>query len=226
MSVVKGAVNSKIQLNLGDPSMTLMHRAGLAGLWMTLKQLEQKYSTSAQRPGNFTWSLTPRSISLNWEGQDLEILDWLLKQSFQISDEGLISLTGLNSQAMEIGTQVTIHQGITGTFLQHNKFFKSTGKVSKRLPIDEIEIVAEYKKAASYAHQDFAKHLCDEQGKLLRGTIGIAGWLYPGAVVRHYAFKEETQFEETLEQALALLFSPVACQYFVLPSHSHKKQAQ
>ena len=226
MSGMKRALNSKIQLHLADPSITLMHRAGMAGFWMTLKQLEQQYPTSAERPGNFTWSLTPRSISLNWEGQDLEILDWLLKQSFQISAEGLISLTGLNPQAMDIGTQVTIHQGITGTFLQHNKFFKSTGKVSKKLSIDGIEIVAEYKKAASYAHQDFAKHLCDEQGKLLQGTIGIAGWLYPGAVVRHYAFKEQTQFEETLEQALALLFSPVACQYFVLPSHSHKKQAQ
>lgn len=226
MSGVKGAVNSKIQLNLGDPSMTLMHRAGLAGLWMTLKQLEQQYPTSVERPGNLTWSLTPRSISLNWQGQDLEILDWLLKQSFQISDEGLISLTGLNPQAMDIQTQVTIHQGITGTFLQHNQFFKSTGKVSMGLAIDEIEIVAEYKKAASYAHQDFAKHLCDKQGQLLRGTIGIAGWLYPGAVVRHYAFKEQTQFEETLEQALALLFAPVACQYFVLPSHSHKKRVQ
>ena len=226
MSVVKGAVNSKIQLNQGDPSMTLMHRAGLAGLWMTLKQLEQQYPTSAERPGNFTWLLTPRSISLDWEGQDLEILDWLLKQSFQISPEGLISLTGLNPQSMDIGTQVTIHQGITGTFLQHNKFFKSTGKVSKKLSIDGIEIVAEYKKAASYAHQDFAKHLCDEEGRLLPQTIGSAGWLYPGAVVRHYAFKEQTQFEETLEQALALLFAPVACQYFVLPLHSHKKRAQ
>jgi CRISPR-associated protein Cas8a1/Csx13 len=226
MSVVKGAVNSKIQLNQGDPSMTLMHRAGMAGLWMTLKQLEQQYPTSAERPGNFTWSLTPRSISLNWEGQDLEILDWLLKQSFQISDEGLISLTGLNPQAMDIQTQITIHQGITGTFLQHNKFYKSNGKESKSLTVDGREIVVEYQRAKSYVHQHFYNHLCDEQGELLRGTIGIAGWLYPGAVVRHYAFKEQTQFEETLEQALALLFAPIACQYFVLPSHSRKKRAQ
>jgi CRISPR-associated protein Cas8a1/Csx13 len=206
--------------------MTLMHLPGLAGLWMTLKQLEQQYPTLAERPGNFTWSLTPRSISLDWEGQDLEILDWLLKQSFQISGEGLILLTGLNPQAMDIGTQVTIHKGITGTFLQHNKFFKSNGKKSKPLPVDGRIINVEYKRAESYAHQHFAKHLCDEQGQLLRGTIGIAGWLYPGAVVRHYAFKEQTQFEETPERALALLFAPVACQYFVLLSHSPDKRAQ
>jgi CRISPR-associated protein Cas8a1/Csx13 len=226
MSVVKGAVNSKIQLNLGDPSMTLMHRAGLAGFWMTLKQLEQQYPTSAERPGNFTWLLTPRSISLNWEGQDLEILDWLLKQSFQISGEGLILLTGLNPQAMDIGTQVTIHQGITGTFLQHNQFFKANGNASKLLIVDGREIVIEYQRAESYAHQHFSKHLCDEQGQLLRGRIGIRGWLYPGAVVRHYAFKEQTKFKETPERALALLFAPVACQYFVLPLHFQGKRAQ
>jgi len=226
MSVVKGAVNSKIQLNLGDPSMTLMHRAGMAGLWMTLKQLEQQYPTSAERPGNFTWSLTPRSISLDWEGQDLEILDWLLKQSFQISGEGLISLTGLNPQAIDIGTQVSIHQGITETFLQHNKFFKSNGKESKSLTIDGREIVVEYKRAEFYAHQHFARHLCDDEGQLFQGMIGVVGWLYPGAVVRHAAFKKQTKFEETPERAIALLFAPVACQYFVLPSHSQGKRAQ
>ena len=225
MSGVKGAVNSKIQLDLGNPSMTLMHRAGMAGLWMTLKQLEQQYPTSAERPSNLTWSLTPRSISLNWEGQDLEILDWLLKQSFQISSEGLISLTGLNPQAMDIGMQVTIHQGITGTFLQHNKFFKSNGDESKSLTADGREIVVDYKRAELYAHQHFSKHLCDEQGQLLRGTIGIRGWLYPGAVVRHHAFNKLTNFEETSERALALLFAPVACQYFVLPSHVPDEQA-
>ena len=206
--------------------MTLMHRAGLAGLWMTLKQLEQRYPTSAERPGNLTWSLTPRSISLNWEGQDLEILDWLLKQSFQISDEGLILLTGLNPHPMDIETQITIHQGITGTFLQHNKFFKSNGKESKPLTVDGSKIVVEYKIAESYIHQHFAKHLCDEKGKLLQETIGIVGWLYPGAVVRHAAFEKQTKFEETPEQIIALLFAPVACQYFVLRSYSPGKGAQ
>jgi hypothetical protein len=56
MSGVKGVVNSKIRLELGEPSMTLMHRAGMAGFWMTLKQLEEQYPTSAERPGNLTWS--------------------------------------------------------------------------------------------------------------------------------------------------------------------------
>ncbi len=119
---------------------------------------------------------------------------------------------------MDIPTQVVIHQGITGTFLQHNKFFKSAGKESKLLSVDGIKFVVEYKKAAFYAHQHFAKKLCDEHGQFLQEPIGVAGWLYPGAVVRHAAFNKQTKFEEKPEHALALLFAPVACQYFIMRS--------
>lgn len=217
---MKTEANPKIQLNLGDPSMTLLHRAGMAGLWMTLKKLEKIYPKPAQRIGNLSWLLTSRDISLNWEGQDFIVLDWLLKNSFKISDEGLISLTGLDSQNMDIQTQIIIHQGITATFIQHNQFFKSAGQQSKHLTIDGIQIRVNYKKATSYAHQNFAKHLCDQYGQLLQEPIGIRGWLYPGAVVRHYAFKDKTTFEEKAEYALALLFAPVACQYFMRRSHT------
>lgn len=70
MSVVASVVNPKIRLNLGDPSITWIHRAGIAGLWMTLKQLEKLYPIPTKRPGNLTWLLAPRSISLEWQGQD------------------------------------------------------------------------------------------------------------------------------------------------------------
>ena len=193
---------------------------------MTLKKLEKIYLTPAQRIGNLTWLLTPRCISLDWQGQDFTTLDWLLKQSFQISDEGLISLTGLDSQNMDIQTQIIIHQGITTTFTQHNQFFKSAGQQSKQLIVDGIKLRVDYKKAADYAHQHFAKHLCDQYGQLLQEPVGITGWLYPGAVVRHYAFKNQTKFEEKAENALALLFAPVACQYFVLRSHTEPSRTK
>lgn len=220
MQRIASQVTPKIQLTITDPSMTLLHRAGMAGLWMALKRLEQEYSSPAARPGNLTWSLSNCSISLNWEGEDFKVLDWLLKQSFQITDEGLISLMGLNLQA-----QIIVHQGITATFLQHNKFFKSVGQAIKSVTVDGKELRVEYKKAVSYAHQDFAKHLCDQSGQLLSEMIGVVGWLYPGAVVRHSAYKE-TKFEEQTKYALALLFAPVACHYFVLRSDLQSQMQQ
>ncbi|MEC4818736.1 MAG: type I-MYXAN CRISPR-associated Cas8a1/Cmx1 [Scytonema sp. PMC 1069.18] len=224
--MIKTTDNPKIQLNLSDHSTTLLHRAGIAGFWMTLKQLEKIYPTPAQRTGNLTWLLTPGSISLYWEGPDFIVLDWLLKQSFLISDEGLISLTGLNSQEMGIERQIVIHECITETFLQLNKFFKSSEKKSQSLTVDGRKFLLEYKRAISYAHQHFAKHLCDKYGQFLQEPIGIVGWLYPGAVVRHYAFEKETKFEERPVYALALLFAPIACQYFILRSHTKPKYPQ
>jgi CRISPR-associated protein Cas8a1/Csx13 len=217
MPIFESLVKPKIQLNLSDPNMTWLHGAGMAGLWMTLKQLEKIYPICTQRVGNLTWSLTPRSISLFWEGQDFIVLDWLLKQSFQISDNGLIFLMGLNNP-LDVQTQIVIHQGITATFLQHNKFFKSAGAASSLITIDKIKFLVKYKKAAYYANQHFAKHLCNNHGQLLQESIGITGWLYPGATVRHYAFSKQTKFEEKPEYALILLFAPMACQYFALLS--------
>jgi CRISPR-associated protein Cas8a1/Csx13 len=218
----------KIQLHLGDPGITLMHRAGIAGLWMTLEQLQREYPDPSSREGNLTWSLTARRVSLDWEGQDLEVLDWLLKQSFRISDEGLISLTGLNPGQMDLQTRITVHQGIRGTFVQHPSAFKSAGEETRSLQIDpdSPEIVVNYKKARSYAHQDFAKKLCDKKGNLSTKPIAVAGWLNPGATVRHVAFSNQTGFEEPPKRALALVFAPVACQYFILRSRLRDKRAQ
>lgn len=218
----------KIQLHIGDPGITLMHRAGIAGLWMTLEQLQQEYPEPSSRAGRISWSLAPRSISLDWEGEDFEVLDWLLQQSFQISEEGLISLTGLNPSEMDLQTRVTVHQGMRGTFVQHPSAFKSAGEETKSLQIDENgpEIVIRYKKAVSYAHQNFAKNLCDKKGKLHQKPISIAGWMNPGATVRHVAFSSQTGLQETPQRVLALLFAPVACQYFLLYSRLREKRAQ
>jgi CRISPR-associated endonuclease/helicase Cas3 len=214
----------KMKLHLGDPGMTLLHRAGLAGLYMTLKQLD----TINDRPGNLTWDLTSRRINLSWHGNDLEVLDWLLKQAFQIDQDGLIELTGLKSKTIDVQNKVTLHQGIRGTFLQHPSTCKTTGIVSKSLSINENspQINVKYQALSRYAHQEFASNLCDKNGNLLKEAISVAGWLNPGAVVRHTAFSGQTSFEETPEYAFILLFATVACQYFVLRSRLRDKRAQ
>jgi len=50
----------EIQFSLSATEMTVMHRMGVAGLWMTLKQLEVTHPNSSQRAGNLTWSLSPK----------------------------------------------------------------------------------------------------------------------------------------------------------------------
>ena len=251
-------VKPKIDISLNDPGMTMLHRAGVAGLYMTLKTLTKCYPTLKSRPGNLKWTLTKNTISLYWIGNDYQALDWLFSESFQISNDGLISLTGLQSPSKE--NQLAIHIGIQNTFLQHNQFFKSTGNAIEHLIIDGLEVAIDYKKAKSYANQNYAEQLCPieklnwksifpklkliilshhiliallfllnvkQGGNIKKKIVGISGWLYPGTTVKHYAYKKQTQFTETIERAIALLYAPVACLYFISPkSHLHDTSKQ
>ncbi len=216
----------KMQFHLHDRGMTLLEQAGVVGLWMTLKELERYYPSPAQRPGQLDWSLSSHAISLCWEGYDAEVLDWLLKQAFQTDDHGLIRLVGLSSQIAGSHSQIAMHQGITGTFLQHNQSYDSSGKARLLLEIDGQKITVWYKQLTAYNHQTFAKRLCDKQGNLLQEPIRIVGWLYPGATRTHNAFGESTKFEATPENAFLLLFAPVACWYFMLSTESVDRAIQ
>ncbi|MGL6338023.1 MAG: type I-MYXAN CRISPR-associated Cas8a1/Cmx1 [Waterburya sp.] len=223
--MITKAVEPKIEISLSNPGMTMLHRAGVAGLYITLKALAKRYPTVKSRQGNLKWVLNNDSINLDWKGNDFETLDWLLKESFQISKLGLISLVGLDSQTLE--NQLITHIGISNTFLQHNSVLKFDGDMSQSLTIDGLEVDIKYKKAKYYIYQNYAKELCNTKGQLLTKHIGIKGWLYPGATVKHEDFTANTQFKETIERVLALLFAPVACFYFIArKSHLHNTKIQ
>ena len=214
----------QIEFDLGDPGYTLLHRAGLAGLWMTLAQLEEE---GVNPPNNLEWRLSHRRICLSWQGCDQDVLNWLLQESFQLSD-GLISLRGLDARNMRIDAQMIVHQGILGTFLQHTSTHKATGMTQQSFQLDEDKpkIIVTYKALQSYVYQRFAKSLCDKNGNFLSKPVTVAGWLNPGAVVRHVAFSSSTSFEEPPEHAFVLLFAPVACYYFLLRSQLRSQRAQ
>ncbi|UZQ55105.1 type I-MYXAN CRISPR-associated Cas8a1/Cmx1 [Trichothermofontia sichuanensis B231] len=214
----------KLELDLGNPRYTLLHRAGLAGLYMTLAQLQREGCNSLQ---TLTWRLNRRSVCLDWQGLDLEVLSTLLKEAFRLKD-GMIDLRGLATGTMRPELQAIVHLGMLGTFLQHTSTHKATGSVTKSFELEENKppILVTYKALSSYVHQDFAKNLCDANGRLLEKPISVAGWLNPGAVVRHTAFSASTGFEELAEDALVLLFAPVACYYYLLRSTLRDKRSQ
>jgi CRISPR-associated protein Cas8a1/Csx13 len=214
----------ELELDLGNPGYTLLHRAGLAGLWMTLKQLDRE---NVSPPENLKWQLTHRQVILTWDGNDRNALDWLLRESFQLSN-GLISLRGLDAKTMRIESQVIVHQGMLGTFLQHTSTHKAAGTETKNFQLEEDKppVIVTYKSLNSYVHQEFAKSLCDKKGNFLKKPMSVAGWLNPGATVRHVAFSSSTSFEETPEQAFVLLFAPIACYYFLLRSKLRDKRSQ
>lgn len=216
------------EFHLSNPRYTLLHRAGLAGLWMSLFQFEQENF----QPDNLHWRLYPQGLTLEWEGIDLDVLDALFKQAFQIDDDGMIQLRGLNPQKLPLEERLICHEGIINTFVQHTSACKSPSKQPKQKSFFEEEdkpgtgITISYRDVRWYIHQDFAKSLCNKQGELIDGFINVAGWLNPGAAVRHVAFSQQTSFEELAVDALVLAFAPVACCYFRLRSHLRHERSQ
>ena len=210
------APQPKIFLSLKANDTTIIHRGGMTGLWMSLKVLEKKYPNPTKRPSNFSWNLTATSISLDWQGEDFPVLDWLLKQSFQLNEVGLITFTGLESCSFELINKIHNHKAINDTFLRLNKFYQKRKVSSQSFKINNIQVSFKYKQLNSYTHQTFAEKLCDESGNLINDYIKIVSWLYPGATVRHAKIEKFNKIEEKLEYALALLFLPLVCQYYIL----------
>lgn len=131
------ATQLKISLSLYAADTTIMHRAGMTGLYMTLKRLEKQYPSSRQRGGYISWSLTADTIELFWKGSDFVALSWLIKESFQLDDIGLIHLAGLDNSATDLSQKIHIHEGFCAVFLRHNQFYQAGNLVNAELTVEE-----------------------------------------------------------------------------------------
>jgi CRISPR-associated protein Cas8a1/Csx13 len=221
------ATRPKISLRLHSSDTTIMHQVGMTGFYMDLKRLEEKYPSSHQRGGYMSWILSADTIELFWEGSDLVALSWLIKESFQLDEKGLIHLSGLDNDAADLSKKIHIHEGICAVFLRHNKFYKAEKPITTKLMVERKEVEYEYKPLTWYAHQTFAEQLCEKDTQQLRQDyVQITSWLYLGGIVRHAKAQNVTKLEEKPEYALALLFVPVVCDYYLLhlPSEDLKEK--
>lgn len=221
------ATQPKISLSLDAADTTIMHRVGITGLYMTLKRLEKQYPSSRQRGGHISWVLTADTIELFWEGSDFVALSWLIKESFQLDNTGLIHLAGLENNAIDLSQKVHIHKGMCAVFLRHNQFYQAGELVNTELEVEEKKVEYQYKSLTWYAHQTFAEKLCEADTQQLRHDyVQITSWLYLGGIVRHARTQNTTKLEEKPEYALALLFVPVVCHYCLLhiPSENLKER--
>ena len=144
---------TKIHLDIREPSMTFLHRAGVAGLFIQLKYFQQ---LNLQPPHGLNWSLTAQTIELGWTGKDLDALQWLFSQSFQIDSDGLIYFPAIE-HSLDFRQRLAIHRSLCNSFLQHYQFFKSAGQVVR----DKGDRQIKYRACASYVHQRATDFLCD-----------------------------------------------------------------
>ena len=197
-----------MRLDLFAPGMTLLHRAGLAGLWMTLKNFEER----GLQLNAGSWTLADRGIELHWTDR-AAFFEWLFANSFKLTQSGLIWLTALGDPADNLQQAVIVHNAVLGTFLQHGQTRKAdpsnrpAGAASFELGDETLAV--HFQRVFSYAHQRAHVDLAEPSDRLT-----VPGWLFPGAVVRHVAHGDVTAFEETPERLLALLYAPAGVVYF------------
>lgn len=207
-------------MDLFSPGMTALHRAGLAGLWMTLKQFER----DDVRLSGGSWELTAWSVALRWEaGRTQAFLESLFKRSFRIDKRGLIWLAALGPPDDHFQSAVVLNEALLGTFLQHPQHRKAdstsrpTGAAS--LEIDDAPFPIAYRKVTSYAHQIAWKKLVANDGTLQGARL--AGWQFPGGATRHWGFGDDTALEEPPERSIPLIYAAVGGIYFQI----HKRGA-
>lgn len=202
-----------VTISLSDPGMTIFHKAGLAGLWMTLKALEADERLMRGRPTGADWRLDDRSVTLHWGDKPKALLDWITERAFLLDRAGLFWFPALGEPRVNYQQATVLQEAVLGTFLQHGQTRKAdtplnqTGSAS--VVIDDIPTVIRYRKVRSYAHQ--ATDLTP--GK----PVELAGWYLPGGAERHVGSRG-TSLEEPAERALVLRFAAVGAIYFKVRS--------
>jgi CRISPR-associated protein Cas8a1/Csx13 len=203
-----------LTISLAQPGMGFLHRVGLAGLWMTLDAASRDESAQAkelQESGE--WVLDARSVSLRWQRDGEEFVSRLLRYAYPFREqEGLMYFRALGDPLEHPAQSFAVHQAMLATFLQHPKSrVAEAGKATGTFSIEE--------EAQPFAIRRMRDHSFASAPYDPGTAETVAGWLYPGGVVRHVGLGQSTSLTEQPSPMLALRFAPVGCLFFLVRHH-------
>jgi CRISPR-associated protein Cas8a1/Csx13 len=213
----------EMTLKLNAPGMTSLHKAGLAGLYMTLKAFDKN---DVEIEG-LNWNLEEKQISLHWSDETpKKAFDKLVKKSFFIDDNGFIRLYGLEPrQEMTLEQRHLLYQSLLNSFLQFGPHRPTESKKVLRYEIDDKVIwLKEFAPIKKIRQHEAVNDFIDKNGNF-NSNLNVAGWLYPGASQRHVAHTETT-LNESLNLALTLLFAPVGVIYYLIRSKAKGRKSR
>jgi CRISPR-associated protein Cas8a1/Csx13 len=205
--------SGELRVGLFGPGMTALHKAGLAGLWMTLAAFDEDPAAKRRlEAAGGSWTLSERDVVLRWSGDAGGFFDALVKESFRVDKDGLVWFPALGEPSGHKQASAILNECLLGTFLQHGKIRKSdpASKPSGTVVevVDEKQYPLRYHRVAWYQHQKVRIDDSEAPQRLL-------GWVYPGSAVRHEAF-DETGIREPLDRFLPLLYAMVGVLYFII----------
>jgi CRISPR-associated protein Cas8a1/Csx13 len=210
----------KMTIKLNAPGMTSLHKAGLAGLYMTLRTFDE---TNVKIKG-LEWQLESTEVTLHWQDDLLKTaFEALIAKSFWLDGEGFIRLSGLESaNAPTIDKRHQLYEALLNSFLQ---FGPHRSKDSKRPLIYEVNDlrcwIKDFEPITWFVHQDAPDKFIDKKNSF-RSSVEVLGWLYPGGVQRHAG----VTLSDPPELALVLLYAPVSVIYYALKSRTKGRKAR
>ena len=194
---------SQFTLSLFDPNTLLPHRAGIAGLALTLSDIEREDAL-------ISWDISEDTVELNWECSDKEALQWLVEQTYQIQDGLLIARSLKLSQQ----GRYAFSQGVLSTFLQHSKQ-RTLEKTATPIPIvveaDKPEILLSSRKLIDCYYLRELKGVFNNKGQF-KSSISVKGHHLPGLVECFL----NGEYQESPIGFIPLLFLPLACSYYLM----------
>lgn len=212
---------------LSNPNYTIYHRAALGGLAATVRAWGKKH------PAGIIAKIERDAVSIGWDEtlSDKDFLRILLDNSFRLTEskdgmlDKLIDLPGQQIASDREDLRIAIHNGISLTFLQHNKMRPSEKEPRKESlkPIDaEAEINFSYKAINDYAHKraQGLGFLEETKTDALPTTAAIPQWIVPGATTGANALEAPT------DEVILLMYLMVGSAIFLLRPHTFKEKAQ
>ena len=204
-------------LKLNEAGMTSLHKAGLAGLYMTL----QSFAENEEEIEGLKWQLGETEIKLNWTDETPKAaFEKLIKKSFWIDKEGFIRLAGLEvDDAMNKERKYLLYKAILRSFLQFGPIRKTESKRPLIFQADQDEkpyFEKGFAPLTKIPYHDISNRFFDAEGRFNK-QIEIKGWLHPGAIARHESHKE-TILRESANLGLVLIFAIVGVIYYLIQS--------
>jgi len=213
----------EMKLKLNAPGMTSLHKAGLAGLYMTLKVFDKKRESIE----GLEWELEDKQIILHWtDNTPKNAFEKLVKKSFWIDNDGFIRLSGLEPrQEMTFEQRHLLYQSLLNSFLQFGPHRPTGNKKTLSYEVDDKIIwLKEFSPIKKIRQHETLKDFIDKNDNF-NADLDVAGWLYPGASQRHVAHKATT-LNESLNLALMLLYAPVGVVYYLIRSKARGRKSR
>jgi CRISPR-associated protein Cas8a1/Csx13 len=212
-----------MKLKLNALGMTSLHKAGLAGLYMTLRAFEKR----EEKIDGLEWTLEEKQIVLRWMPTKLKVaFEKLIQKSFWIDEEGFIRLAGLEAdREMSFEQRHYLYTALLNSFLQFGPHRPTEKKKTLTYEVDnKVCWVKEFAPIKNIRQHDAVKDFIDDKGNF-NASIEAAGWLFPGASQRHQVHSN-TKLNESTETALLLMFAPVGVVYYKINSRAKGRKAR